>query len=92
LPKFEILKPDLFYGFLESLGKIGAQNKMPRVLNKMQAEMFNVGITFSSAIGDATNAIKDFPNAMKKMKDAVSSFADYLPKSLRGLTGRVEGK
>ncbi len=49
-PKFEILKPDLFYGFLESLGKIGAQNKMPRVLNKMQAEKWQEFLNATSSL------------------------------------------
>jgi phenylacetate-coenzyme A ligase PaaK-like adenylate-forming protein len=37
-PIFKFLPATKFYDFLESLGKIGAQNKMPRVLNKEQSE------------------------------------------------------
>jgi hypothetical protein len=37
-PLLTIVPTATFYGFLESLGKLGAQNKMPRVLNKDQAE------------------------------------------------------
>jgi hypothetical protein len=37
-PTLTIVPTATFYGFLESLGKLGAQNKMPRVLNKNQAE------------------------------------------------------
>lgn len=37
-PSFNFLPAQKFYDFLESLGKIGAQNKMPRVLNKAQSE------------------------------------------------------
>jgi hypothetical protein len=37
-PTLTIVPAATFYGFLESLGKLGAQNKMPRVLNKDQAE------------------------------------------------------
>ena len=37
-PCFNFLPAQKFYDFLESLGKIGAQNKMPRVLNKVQSE------------------------------------------------------
>ena len=36
-PFIKIIKPDVFYNFMESIGKIGSQNKMPRVLNKDQA-------------------------------------------------------
>jgi phenylacetate-coenzyme A ligase PaaK-like adenylate-forming protein len=36
-PTLTIVPTETFYGFLESLGKLGAQNKMPRVLNKEQA-------------------------------------------------------
>jgi hypothetical protein len=36
-PMLTIVPTETFYGFLESLGKLGAQNKMPRVLNKEQA-------------------------------------------------------
>jgi hypothetical protein len=35
-PILTVVPIDTFYGFLESLGKLGAQNKMPRVLNKEQ--------------------------------------------------------
>ena len=37
-PNITVVPTERFYGFLESLGKLGAQNKMPRVLNKQQAE------------------------------------------------------
>ena len=37
-PSLTIVPTSTFYGYLESLGKLGAQNKMPRVLNKTQAE------------------------------------------------------
>lgn len=37
-PTLTVIPTEHFYGFLESLGKLGAQNKMPRVLNKSQAE------------------------------------------------------
>jgi phenylacetate-coenzyme A ligase PaaK-like adenylate-forming protein len=37
-PKFTFLPAQKFYDFLESQDKMGAQNKMPRVLNKVQAE------------------------------------------------------
>ncbi len=37
-PSLTIVPTSTFYGYLESLGKLGAQNKMPRVLNKVQAE------------------------------------------------------
>jgi hypothetical protein len=32
------MSPKRFYDFLGAIGKMGAQNKMPRVLNKTQAE------------------------------------------------------
>ena len=47
-PTFQIIPTDLFYGFLESLGKLGAQNKMPRVLNQEQAKKW---LEFLSANG-----------------------------------------
>jgi len=45
-PTLTIVPTETFYGFLESLGKLGAQNKMPRVLNKDQAEKW---LTFINA-------------------------------------------
>jgi hypothetical protein len=38
MPCFQFLPTQKFYDFLESIGKLGAQNKMPRVLNKAQSE------------------------------------------------------
>ena len=37
-PELKILPPKAFYGFMESIGKTGAQNKFPRVLNETQTE------------------------------------------------------
>jgi len=37
-PKVKVLSEKVFYTYLNSLGKIGAQNKFPRVLNKPQAK------------------------------------------------------
>jgi hypothetical protein len=37
-PTFTKMSPKRFYDFLGAIGKMGAQNKMPRVLNKTQAE------------------------------------------------------
>ena len=37
-PIFDQLSPKTFYDFLDSIGKMGAQNKMPRVLNQAQSE------------------------------------------------------
>ena len=42
--------PEKFYDFLESLGKIGAQNKMPRVLNKVQSEKWLDFLSETSSI------------------------------------------
>lgn len=36
-PVVEIYHPDVFYQFLEKIGKSGSQNKFPRVMNKNQA-------------------------------------------------------
>ena len=36
-PQIKILEPKTFYDFMESIGKIGSQNKMPRVLNAEQS-------------------------------------------------------
>ena len=36
-PKISVLNKSVFYGFLNSLGKQGGQNKFPRVLNTSQA-------------------------------------------------------
>jgi len=40
MPNIKIVKPELFYSYMESIGKIGSQNKMPRVLNTEQSEMW----------------------------------------------------
>ena len=37
-PTLTVLSPQLFYDFLDKIGKSGAQNKFPRVLNKLQSE------------------------------------------------------
>ena len=37
-PKISVLNKSVFYGFLNSMGKQGGQNKFPRVLNKTQAK------------------------------------------------------
>jgi phenylacetate-coenzyme A ligase PaaK-like adenylate-forming protein len=39
-PMIELLKPEKFYEYMESIGKIGSQNKMPRVLNSKQAKQW----------------------------------------------------
>lgn len=49
-PIFEFISPQTFYNFLESLGKIGAQNKMPRVLSKVQSEKWLSFINETSSI------------------------------------------
>ena len=36
-PQIKILEPKTFYDFMESIGKVGSQNKMPRVLNAEQS-------------------------------------------------------
>ena len=36
-PEISVLNKSVFYGFLNSLGKQGGQNKFPRVLNTSQA-------------------------------------------------------
>jgi hypothetical protein len=48
LPKLALLPTRLFYEYLESIGKLGAQNKMPRVMNKEQAKQWQA---FLSANG-----------------------------------------
>jgi phenylacetate-coenzyme A ligase PaaK-like adenylate-forming protein len=50
IPKFTILPTQKFYDFMESIGKIGAQNKMPRVLNKAQSEKWLKFLTENSSI------------------------------------------
>ncbi|MEN9699868.1 MAG: hypothetical protein RLZZ301_1066 [Bacteroidota bacterium] len=47
-PVLHCVETQHFYGFLESIGKLGAQNKVPRVMNKSQAEKWKV---FLSANG-----------------------------------------
>ncbi|MGJ8660722.1 MAG: GH3 family domain-containing protein [Bacteroidota bacterium] len=37
-PILKVVPTKAFYGFLESIGKLGAQNKFPRVLNETQKE------------------------------------------------------
>jgi GH3 auxin-responsive promoter len=37
-PVLKIISTDVFYGFMESIGKLGAQNKFPRVLNEDQTK------------------------------------------------------
>lgn len=37
LPRLKLLPTRVFYTYLESIGKLGAQNKVPRVLNQEQA-------------------------------------------------------
>jgi hypothetical protein len=37
MPKLKLLPTSVFYAYLESIGKLGAQNKIPRVMNKAQA-------------------------------------------------------
>jgi hypothetical protein len=39
-PTLTYLPKGSFYGFMKSLNKLGAQNKMPRVLNRQQAEQW----------------------------------------------------
>jgi len=39
-PKIKIISPETFYGYMQSVGKIGSQNKMPRVLNTDQAKLW----------------------------------------------------
>jgi hypothetical protein len=48
LPQLKLLPTSVFYAYLESIGKLGAQNKMPRVMNKAQAEQWT---SFLSANG-----------------------------------------
>lgn len=40
-PVFTVLPVQHFYDFLESIGKAGSQNKMPRVLNTAQTKLWN---------------------------------------------------
>jgi hypothetical protein len=41
LPKLQLLPTAVFYNYLDSIGKLGAQNKVPRVMNKEQASRWN---------------------------------------------------
>ena len=41
-PKIEVVEPDLFYLFLEEIGKSGSQHKFPRVLNKDQGKQWKL--------------------------------------------------
>ncbi|NCA19529.1 MAG: hypothetical protein EBS86_00100 [Crocinitomicaceae bacterium] len=43
-PIIKIVPTHFFYDFLESLGKSGGQNKMPRVLNTEQSQKWNAFI------------------------------------------------
>lgn len=48
MPQLKLLPTAVFYAYLESIGKLGAQNKMPRVMNKAQAAQWKA---FLSANG-----------------------------------------
>ena len=48
MPSLKLLPTNVFYTYLESIGKLGAQNKMPRVMNKDQAKVW---MQFLSANG-----------------------------------------
>lgn len=48
MPSLQLLPTKVFYTYLESIGKLGAQNKMPRVMNKEQAAQWQ---NFLSANG-----------------------------------------
>jgi len=41
LLKLQLLPTAVFYNYLDSIGKLGAQNKVPRVMNKEQASRWN---------------------------------------------------
>jgi hypothetical protein len=47
MPKVKLLPTQVFYDFMESLGKLGGQNKMPRVLNKEQAALWKKHLSAS---------------------------------------------
>ena len=49
-PNFKFLPAQKFYDFLEYLGKTGAQNKMPRVLNNEQSEKWLQFLNETSSI------------------------------------------
>jgi phenylacetate-coenzyme A ligase PaaK-like adenylate-forming protein len=40
-PSLKVIPTQVFYDYLESINKLGAQNKIPRVMNKKQAEQWN---------------------------------------------------
>ncbi|MEN9743627.1 MAG: hypothetical protein RLZZ65_1432 [Bacteroidota bacterium] len=40
LPSLKLIPTQVFYAYLESINKLGAQNKMPRVLNKQQTQQW----------------------------------------------------
>jgi acyl-CoA synthetase (AMP-forming)/AMP-acid ligase II len=40
MPSLKLLPTNVFYTYLESIGKLGAQNKIPRVMNKDQAKLW----------------------------------------------------
>jgi phenylacetate-coenzyme A ligase PaaK-like adenylate-forming protein len=39
-PEITILQPENFYGFMDSIGKSGSQNKFPRVMNAKQSQLW----------------------------------------------------
>ena len=41
-PTLKVIPTQVFYDYLESINKLGAQNKIPRVMNKKQAEQWNL--------------------------------------------------
>jgi phenylacetate-coenzyme A ligase PaaK-like adenylate-forming protein len=41
-PSLKVIPTQVFYDYLESINKLGAQNKIPRVMNKKQAEQWNL--------------------------------------------------
>jgi hypothetical protein len=42
VPSLKVIPTKVFYDYLESINKLGAQNKIPRVMNKKQAEQWNL--------------------------------------------------
>jgi hypothetical protein len=41
-PSLKVIPTKVFYDYLESINKLGAQNKIPRVMNKKQADQWNL--------------------------------------------------
>jgi hypothetical protein len=39
-PEITLLQPEHFYGFMDSIGKSGSQNKFPRVMNTKQSQLW----------------------------------------------------